>query len=229
MRYNIDMKNLHNALLLKQLYQLKNLGYKYTEITPYKEKEPNFTLPSTIEDLKRQASNCHLCELSKSRTKVVFGEGNIAADIMFIGGTPSQSDDQSGTIFTNKQGELLNNMIEKVLLIPTSSTYITNIVKCRALENSTPTSMQAHTCLPYVFKEIEIVKPKIVVTLGEFAYHYITGDDSSIDEIHGNTIKNNDYIVVPSIHPEYMLRNPSAKATAFADLKKIKTLLQSFQ
>lgn len=223
------MKNLHNALLLKQLHQLKNLGYRYTNITPYKEVEPDLTLPNTIEELKKQALNCHLCELSKSRTKVVFGKGNPNSDIMFIGGTPSQSDDQTGHVFTSKQGELLSNMIEKVLLIDTDSTYITNIVKCRALENSTPTPTQAHTCTPYVFKEIEIVKPKIVVTLGEFAYHYITGDNANLDDIHGNIIKNEDYTIVPTLHPEYMLRNPSTKAIAFADLKKIKTLLQSFQ
>ena len=79
------MKNLRNALLLKQLIQLKQLGYRYTSVTPYTEEEHALSLPNTLESLKKQAMECHLCELSKSRHKVVFGEGNPQAEIMFIG------------------------------------------------------------------------------------------------------------------------------------------------
>jgi len=101
------MKNLRNALLLKQLYQLKELGYKYTSVTPYKEKEQDFTLPNTLESLKKQAMECHLCELSKSRHKVVFGEGNPHADILFIGEAPGAMEDSSGNPFVGVQETFL--------------------------------------------------------------------------------------------------------------------------
>ncbi len=144
------MKNLRNALLLKQLYQLKQLGYKYTSVTPYKEDEQDLRLPNTLESLKKQAMECHLCELSKSRQKVVFGEGDPQADILFIGEGPGTMEDSSGKPFVGRSGELLTKMIENVLLISRSDVYITNMVKCRPPNNVTPTPTQAHTCQPYL-------------------------------------------------------------------------------
>jgi len=221
------MKNLHNALLLKHLYQLKNLGYKYTSIMPYQEKEPDFSLPNTMESLKKQSLECHLCELSKSREKVVFGEGSLDAQVMFIGEAPSSMEDSSGKPFLGRSGELLTKMIENVLLIPRAQTYITNLVKCRPPNNQTPTETQAHTCYPYVLKQIEIIQPKIIVTLGASAYHYLSGDQSEITQIRGNIIERDGYILIPTYHPNYLLRNPSAKKEVFEDLKKVKSLLQA--
>ena len=172
------MKNLRNALLLKQLYQLKQLGYKYTSVTPYKEDEQDLRLPNTLESLKKQAMECHLCELSKSRQKVVFGEGDPQADILFIGEGPGTTEDSSGKPFDGRSGELLTKMIENVLHIARSDVYITNMVKCRPPNNATPTPTQAHTCQPYLMKQIELIQPKLIVTLGATAYHYLTGDDS---------------------------------------------------
>ena len=179
------MKNLRNALLLKQLYQLKQLGYNYTNITAYKEDQLDLSLPNTLESLQKQAQNCHLCELSKSRGKVVFGEGNPHADILFIGEAPGATEDSSGKPFVGRSGELLTKMIENVLKISRSDVYITNIVKCRPPNNQVPTPTQAHTCQPYLLKQIELIKPKLIVTLGATAYHYLTGDETGITKIRG--------------------------------------------
>lgn len=219
------MKNLHNALLLKHLYQLKNLGYKYTSIVPYQEKEPDFTLPNTYEALKKQAMECHLCTLSKSRQKVVFGEGNMSAELMIVGDAPSNSDDSAGKIFTGRTGDSLTKMIENVLELNRSDVYITNLLKCRALDRESPSSIDAHTCQPYLLKEIELVKPKLIVTFGEMAYRYITGDDRSLTDIRGTVQEKEYYKIIPTFHPSYLLRNPSAKKEVFEDLKKIKSLL----
>ena len=219
------MKNLHNALLLKHLYQLKNLGYKYTSIMPYQEKEPDFTLPNTFEALKKQAMECHLCTLSKSRQKVVFGEGNVNADLMIVGDTPSNSDDSAGKIFTGRTGDTLTRMIENVLGLKRSDVYITNILKCRALDSEAPSPMDAHTCHPYLLKEIELIKPKLIITFGEMAYRYLTGDDSTLADIRGTIHKKEDYMVIPTFHPSYLLRNPSGKKDVLEDLKKVKALL----
>ncbi len=219
------MKNLRNALLLKQLYQLKQLGYKYTSVIPYQEKELDLSLPNTLESLEKQAINCHLCELSKSRKKVVFGEGNPHADLLFIGEAPGVTEDSNGKPFTGRSGELLTKMIENVLLISRADVYISNIVKCRPPNNQVPTASQAHTCQPYLLKQIELIKPKLIITLGATAYHFLTGDETEISKVRGTLHKQNDYTLIPTYHPSYLLRNPSAKKEVFEDLLKVKELM----
>ncbi len=218
------MKNLKNALLLKQLYQLKQLGYTYTSANIYKENEPNFSLPNTLESLKAQAIQCHLCTLSKSRQKVVFGEGNPNATLMLVGDTPSSSDDSIGHIFTGRTGELLTKMLENVLGLSRDDIYITNILKCRALDTQAPSPTHVHTCHPYLLKEIALIKPKYIVTLGAPAYHYVTGDDTPIKKIRGTIHKKENYLIIPTYHPSYLLRNPSAKREVYEDLLKIKAI-----
>jgi len=222
----IWMKNLHNALLLKQLYQLKQLGYRYTDISLSTYQSSELHLPSTLEELKKQAQSCHLCQLSKSRESVMFGEGNPNADILFIGEAPNSTEESGRVLFVGRAGEMLTNMIEKVLLISRSDVYLTNVVKCRPQNNRIPTPTEAHSCLPYLKKEIEVIKPKIIVTLGETAYHYLTGDDLTITQVRGTINKQESYTIVPTYHPNYLLRNPSAKKESFADMKLIKHLME---
>jgi len=215
------MKNLKNALLLKQLYQLKQLGFRYTSVMPYKEDEPNFTLPNSLESLKKQAQECHLCTLSKTRERVIFGEGNLHADIMFIGDSPSSSDESIGNIFTGRSGEMLTKMIENVLKIQREDIYLSNILKCHSPAGQNISPKHAHTCHSYLLKEIELVQPKVILTLGESAYYYLTGDDTPLSTIRGLVQQKEHYKVIPTYHPSYLLRNPSAKKDVFKDLQKI--------
>jgi len=219
------MKNLKNALLLKQLYQLKQLGYTYTSVNIFKEKEPDLTLPDTLESLEKQAKECHLCALSKSRTKVVFGEGSLTANLMIVGDSPSNSDDSSGKVFTGRSGELLTKMLENVLGLGRDDVYITNVLKCRALDTQSPSPTFAHTCHPYLLKQITLIQPKIIIAFGELAYQYLTGDDSPLVEVRGTVHEKEGYKVIPTYHPNYLLRNPSAKKAVFEDLKKVKGLM----
>jgi len=221
------MKNLKNALLLKQLYQLKQLGYNYTSVNIFKEEEPDLTLPNTLESLEKQAQECHLCELSKSRQKVVFGEGSLTATVMIVGDAPSNSDDSAGKVFTGRSGELLTKMLENVLGLTRQEVYITNVLKCRALDTQSPSPTFAHTCHPYLLKQIELIQPKIIIAFGELAYQYLTGDDSLLSEARGSVHEKEGYKVIPTYHPNYLLRNPSAKKEVFEDLKKVKSVLES--
>ena len=220
------MKNLHNALLLKQLYQLKELGYKYTSQEPFSQDEQEFLkLPHSLSELKKQAENCHLCSLSKSRTHVVFGEGNTEADIMFIGDAPLEIEDNEAKAFLGRGGEMLTAMIEKVLKIPRSQVYLTNLLKCHPLANKEVHESEYHTCKAYLFKEIELVNPKIIVTLGEKAYHYLTNDFTALKEIRGAVIEKEKHLIVPTYHPSFLLKNPSLKREVFLDLQKIRGLI----
>jgi len=221
------MKNLKNALLLKQLFQLKQLGYRYTSLVPFKDEEPDLALPDTLEKLEKQARECHLCDLSKSRTHVVFGEGNMQARLIFVGEAPGATEDSMGKPFVGRSGELLTKMIENVLHLKREEVYITNIVKCRPPNNRVPTPAEAHTCQSYLLKQIELIKPDLIVALGATAYHYLTGDDSPITKVRGTPQEYKGNTILPTYHPSYLLRNPSAKKEVFVDLKRILTLLES--
>lgn len=219
------MKNLKNALLLKHLYQLKDLGYRYTSLTPYVASEPNLKLFEGVEAIKIQAHDCQLCKLSQTRKRVIFGDGNSQADIMFVGDFPSNSDEIVGRVFTSKVGDLLTKMIQSVLMIEKDKIYLTNILKCRPIDTTNPSATYAHTCMPYLLKQLEFIKPKIVVAFGEMTYHYLTGENKKIEEIRGNRYRQNDYIIIPTHHPRDILKNPSLKREIFEDLKLIRDSL----
>ncbi|WP_457606306.1 uracil-DNA glycosylase [Nitratifractor sp.] len=223
------MKNLHNALQLKQLYLLKQMGYSYTDIAPSDlENEPT-ELPDNLEELRKFVENCHLCDLSKSRHKVVFGEGDPHAKLMFVGEGPGATEDSTGRPFVGRAGELLTKMIEKVLYLSRSQVYIANIVKCRPPRNRVPTPTEALTCRPYLLRQIELIQPRIIVTLGATAYRYLTNDESPIGRVRGQVIHTENYLLVPTFHPSYLLRNPSAKKEAYHDLLTVKDLYEKYK
>ncbi|WOE68996.1 uracil-DNA glycosylase [Hydrogenimonas thermophila] len=218
------MNRLYNALQLKRLYQLKNLGMKYVPLVE-KRVATGTSLPNSFQTLEQLVLQCHLCPLSKTRTKTVFGEGDTNAALMFVGEGPGAQEDITGRPFVGRAGELLTKMIENAIEIPRSKTYIANIVKCRPPNNRVPTPDEAYTCIPYLQKQIELVSPSIIVALGSTAYHYLTGDKSGISKVRGETIDMGNYILIPTYHPSYLLRNPSAKKEVYQDLLKIKRLL----
>ena len=220
------MKNLHNALLLKQLQILKQLGYNYTDIAPSDLEADPVQLPNDLESLRKTVESCHLCDLSKSRNKVVFGEGNPQATLMFVGEGPGATEDSTGRPFVGRAGELLTRMIENVLYLKREEVYIANIVKCRPPGNRVPTPTEAFTCRPYLLKQIELIAPKIIMTLGGTAYRYLTNDETPVSRVRGHIIRSENYLIVPTFHPSYLLRNPSAKKLAWEDLVKVKELLE---
>jgi DNA polymerase len=220
------MKNLYNSLLLKQLYQLKGLGYNYTDAKEFSYQEQNaLKLPNSIHELRQQATNCHLCSLSKSRNRVVFGEGNSNAEILFVGYMPLEIEDEKGKPFLGRGGEMLTAMIEKVLKLSRDEVYISNLLKCHPLSTQKGLETEIHTCKAYLFKEIEIIKPKIIVSLGEEAYHYLSNDSIELKKIRGSVIEKENYLLVPTYHPNFLLKNPSLKKEVFEDLQTIKRLL----
>lgn len=178
-----------------------------------------------LETLSKSVKNCHLCELSKTRKNVVFGEGNPNSAIMFVGEGPGASEDESGRPFVGRAGQLLTKMIESVLECSRADFYIANIVKCRPPENRVPTPNEALTCKPYLIKQIELISPKIVVALGATSYHYLTEDKTPISKIRGEIIEYGSIKIIPTFHPSYLLRNPSAKKEAYLDFLKIKSFI----
>jgi len=218
------MNRLYNALQLKRLYQLKQFGYHYVPLVEPKHATAT-VLPYDLEALANIVAKCHLCPLGKTRTKTVFGEGDPRTGLMFVGEGPGAQEDSTGRPFVGRAGELLTRMIENVLEIPRESVYIANIVKCRPPGNRTPTPEEAHTCLPYLQRQLELIAPHIVVALGATAYHYLTGDKNGIRRVRGEIINMGSFTLIPTYHPSYLLRNPSAKREVYEDLLKVKGML----
>jgi DNA polymerase len=144
---------------------------------------------------------------------------------MFVGEGPGATEDATGRPFVGRAGELLTKMIQNVLHINRSEVYIANIVKCRPPNNRTPLPKEAFTCRVYLFKQIEIIKPKLIVALGATAYKYLTNDTTPISKIRGHIIDAKNYKIIPTFHPSYLLRNPSAKKEAYLDMLKVKEFM----
>lgn len=222
------MENLTELKLLRDLYHYKSLGYTYfSDIKkPIISIETDIDLPSTMEELRTTAEKCALCTLANSRKQVVFGEGNPNADIMFVGEAPGSVEDETGRPFVGKSGQLLTKIIETTLELKREDVYIANIVKCRPPLNRLPSKEEAQKCLPFLMKQIELVKPKIIITLGATSYQYLSGDyDSAISKIRGEIIQFSHALLMPTFHPSFLLRNPSAKKYVFLDMQKVKALL----
>jgi DNA polymerase len=212
-----------NLIKLKHLYKLKEAGVEYFE--GFQSNENHNTMPNELEELKKICLNCTLCDLSKTRTNVVFGEGNPNARLMFIGEGPGAEEDKTGRPFVGRAGKLLTKIILNVLELTREDVYIANIVKCRPPNNRVPTIEEAQTCKPYLLKQIDIINPDILVCLGKTAFMYLMDIDMPISKVRGQIFEYKEKKVIPTFHPSYLLRNPSAKKEAYKDFLLIKSLL----
>jgi len=188
---------------------------------------------SKFEELEREIKTCTKCRLHQFRKNAVPGEGNLHAEIMFIGEAPGYNEDVQGKPFVGAAGKFLTDLIEKILGVPRSSVYITNVVKCRPPENRDPYPDEIETCSPYLDKQIMLIRPKIIVTLGKHSTNYILSKANvkikSITSVRGQlfnvTILGISLNVVPTLHPAAALYNPQLKSYIEADFRKIKELI----
>ncbi len=221
------MKNLNLALKLKYLHYLRNMGFVYTAPLKDFEIQESFELPSDMATLRTSCHSCHLCELAKTRTNVVFGEGDEKAKIMFVGEGPGETEDKTGRPFVGNAGEVLTKMIENVLGLKRESVYIANIVKCRPPNNRVPTPSECASCKPYLEKQIELIAPKLIVALGGTALNALTGQNYSIMKMRGSVLDYHGTPLIPTYHPSFIIRNPNtAKKPAYADMLLVKSYLE---
>ncbi len=174
--------------------------------------------------LREEIGDCRLCRLSEKRTNIVFGEGNPEAELMFIGEAPGADEDLQGRPFVGRAGELLTRLITKMGL-KRDDVYIANIVKCRPPNNRRPREDEIEACLPFLKKQIEIINPRVIMTLGDVATKALLGEIGSISKVRGKTYRYNTIKVVPTFHPSYLLRNPNAKWLTWSDAQLALRLL----
>jgi DNA polymerase len=176
------------------------------------------------QNLKEDAMNCTKCPLAKTRKNVVFGDGNINADLMFIGEGPGADEDEQGLPFVGKAGKLLTKMIA-AMGYNRSDVYIANVVKCRPPGNRNPNRAEAEACTHFLEKQVNLIRPKVIVCLGSVAAMYFLGSDTQITKLRGRFFEYLGIKVMPTFHPAYLLRDESKKKEVWSDLKVVMNFL----
>jgi DNA polymerase len=183
------------------------------------------TLPTVIGDkpaaltlIRADIGDCTRCRLHKGRTNLVFGVGNVNADLMFVGEGPGADEDAQGEPFVGRAGQLLNNMIS-AMGIKRSDVYIANVVKCRPPSNRTPEKDECDTCSPFLMRQIDVIKPKVIVALGAVAAKNLLAINDSMANLRGRWYDFRNSKLLVTYHPAYLLRDPRQKKEAWKDLQ----------
>ncbi len=176
---------------------------------------------STLDEVERIASACEKCELSRGRTNVVFGVGNPKARLMFVGEAPGRNEDLQGIPFVGRAGQLLDKILEAAG-VERDDVYIGNIIKCRPPNNRTPLTNEIDACIPYLAKQFELIKPRIICTLGLPATHTLLGIRGSMGGLRGKIYRHEDLRVIPTYHPAAALRDPKYKRPIWEDFLLLK-------
>ena len=213
----MKINNIQKQQILKTLYVKKLCGIQYhSYIESASKMESIVDLPNDLKTLNQYIYNCHLCELSKHKSETFLGIGDINSAIWIIGTNTNYKD---SVLYT-----MLQNMVQKVLFVNISTIFITNILKCYTT-NYNIQKEQIQKCIPFIKKQLEIVKPKLIITLGE-AYEYLTDKNIDLKQNSGTISNYDDRYIVPLMDLEFVLKNPSYKVKMFQDLKKIKTIME---
>jgi uracil-DNA glycosylase len=174
--------------------------------------------PSALKAIREDIGDCTRCRLHKGRTNLVFGVGNVNADLMFVGEGPGADEDAQGEPFVGRAGQLLNNMISAMGL-KRSDVYIANVVKCRPPGNRTPEKDECDTCSPFLMRQIDVIKPKVIVALGAVAAKNLLAVNDSMANLRGRWYDFRDSKLLVTYHPAYLLRDPRQKKEAWKDLQ----------
>ncbi len=184
------------------------------------EKIADDSLPKIQTDL----GDCTRCKLHKGRNKIVFGDGNPKAELVFVGEGPGHDEDVQGLPFVGRAGKLLTQMIEAMGL-RRKDVYICNVVKCRPPENRAPEKEEVATCSPFLLRQIDAIAPKVIVCLGSIAAQTLLETNRGISQFRGQWLEFRGRKLLATYHPAYLLRNPSAKSEVWKDLQKVMAVL----
>jgi DNA polymerase len=176
--------------------------------------------------IREEIGDCTRCKLhQQGRTQVVFGVGNPSADLMFVGEAPGGDEDIQGIPFVGRAGQLLTKIIEAIEL-SRDQVYIANVIKCRPPGNRNPDPDEVETCEPFLFQQIDSIKPKVIVALGTFAAKALLKTQDPISRLRGRVYDYRGAKLVPTFHPAFLLRSPERKRDVWEDMKKVRALLK---
>lgn len=179
-----------------------------------------------LEAVKQEVLSCRRCELARTRTNVVFGMGDPDADILFIGEAPGRNEDIQGLPFVGDAGKLLDKILHAMGL-SRSEVYIANILKCRPPGNRNPSPEEIMNCYPYLLRQIDSIRPKIIVALGYVSAKTLLKTKLPMGQLRGNFYDFRNTVVLPTYHPAYLLRNPTDKKKVWEDMQKVLKFLKT--
>jgi len=186
---------------------------------------PFVSAVETLEDIRRELTDCRRCPLCAGRATVVFGVGNPRARLMFVGEGPGSEEDRLGEPFVGAAGKRLDRWISRIGL-RREDVYIANIVKCRPPGNRPPLPEEAKVCLPYLLRQIRVIRPEIVCTLGATALNFLLGVEEKITRERGKWRERDGVPVLPTYHPAFILRNAAREAEVFEDFDALASRLR---
>lgn len=178
----------------------------------------------TLQTLHEELRNCQQCGLAGSRTQVVFGEGNPKAEILFVGEAPGEKEDLQGRPFVGMAGKILNEGLERIGL-RREDVYIANVVKCRPPENRNPQAAEIGSCIPFLWQQIELIRPRVVCTLGNFAAQTLLGQKTGIMKLRGRHYPVRDFFVFPMLHPAAVLHQGNLRRALEEDFQNLQNFL----
>lgn len=179
---------------------------------------------SRLDILKKEVSACKKCPLARTRTNVVFGSGSAHAKLMFVGEAPGMDEDLQGLPFVGRAGQLLTKIIESIKL-KREDVFIANVLKCRPPENRNPLPSEIIECEPYLIRQVELIRPKIICALGKFSAQTLLRTETPITKLRGQFYDYHGILLMPTFHPAYLLRNPNDKRLVWEDMKMIRKKL----
>jgi uracil-DNA glycosylase len=186
---------------------------------------PGLEKTEDLPALRAFIGDCTRCKLHPLRTNLVFGVGDPHADLMFVGEAPGADEDLRGEPFVGRAGQLLTDIIERGMGLPRSEVYICNVIKCRPPENRNPEADEVASCEPFLFRQIDLVKPRAIVGLGTFAVQALLKVKTPISKLRGKWQEFRGIKLMPTFHPAYLLRNPADKRLVWADIQEVMKLL----
>jgi DNA polymerase len=184
-------------------------------------KYPGLEKASSLEELRTFIGECRRCKLWPMRTNLVFGVGNPNAELMFVGEAPGADEDARGEPFVGRAGQLLTDIIERGMGMKRSDVYICNVIKCRPPDNRNPEPDEVASCEPFLFRQVDIVRPRVIVGLGTFAVQALLKVKTPISKLRGNWHELRGTKMMPTFHPAYLLRNPSDKRLVWQDIQLV--------
>ncbi|MCL5291564.1 MAG: uracil-DNA glycosylase [Actinobacteria bacterium] len=177
----------------------------------------------TFEELRREAQSCEQCSLAKTRTNVVFGVGNPRTDLLFVGEAPGYHEDKQGEPFVGAAGKLLDELLASIGMAR-SDIYIANVLKCRPPGNRDPNPDEIELCKPFLLKQVELIRPRVICALGNFATRLILEKNVSISRVHGQEFRGKGYLVMPTYHPAAALYARTTLTSIEEDFQKLKEI-----
>jgi uracil-DNA glycosylase len=179
-----------------------------------------------LDAVRAEIGECTRCKLhTLGRRQIVFGVGNPSADLMFVGEAPGADEDLQGIPFVGRAGQLLTKIIEAIGL-QRDDVYIANVIKCRPPENRNPEPDEVDTCEPFLFQQIDVIRPKVIVALGTFAAKALLKTQDPISRLRGRVYDYRGAKLIPTFHPAFLLRSPDRKRDVWEDMKKVRGILQ---